>query len=304
MLFRNHIVDIKTTKVVYLLARADSYRLQPSEPITINGHEAEKVNLSLEAAPAAAVGVVQGIVQLSNGTAIGGATVQLFDATGNPFEHTNSNPTGRFTLSDIPVGSYFITASEPGYTTPARIPLSVVQGRATNVTITMQTDPTALLGAIFGIVRNSTSSQLLTNATVQLYRVASGSETLIGSVKTNIAGQYLFPALANGTYLIRASIPGYLSNESAEVTIAGPQFAPLDIVLSPDPDANTGTISGIITDRTTGNAISNATVALYQISGGIENVVSITHTNPGGLYLFGDVPSGTYRIKATVQTET
>ncbi|MFD3257796.1 collagen binding domain-containing protein [Paenibacillus lentus] len=152
-------------------------------------------------------------------------------------------------------------------------------------------------------MRNSASSQLLTNATIQLYRVAGGSETLIGSVRTNSAGQYLFADLTSDTYLVRASIPGYLSNQSAEVAIAGRQFAPLDIVLSPDPDANTGTVSGIIIDRTTGTAISNATVALYQITSGIENVVSITHTNPGGLYLFGDVPPGTYRIKATVQTE-
>lgn len=78
------------------MARVDSYMLQPSEPITINGHEEEKINLSLEATPAAAVSVVQGTVQLANGTPIAGATVQLFDANGNPFDHTNSNPQGFF----------------------------------------------------------------------------------------------------------------------------------------------------------------------------------------------------------------
>ncbi|GAA0133613.1 hypothetical protein YSY43_04530 [Paenibacillus sp. YSY-4.3] len=251
----------------------------------------------------AAVGVVQGIVQLSNGTAVDGATVQLFDANGDPYDHTDSNPTGRFTLSDVPVGSYFITATKPGYAIPARIALSVTQGKPTTVTITMQTDPTASLGAIFGIVRNSTSSQLLTNATVQLFLESNGAETLIGSVRTNTAGQYLFYNLADGDYLIRASTPGYLSNQSAVVSISGKQFAPLDIVLSADPEANTGTVSGIIIDATTGSALSNATVALYQITGTTENVVSITHTNAGGLYLFGDVSAGTYRVKATVQTE-
>lgn len=115
----------------------DRYGLKQSNPLTIDGHEEEKASLALQPSPLAEVGVIQGIVQQANGTAVPLATVQVFDSAGNPIEHTNTNPTGRFAIPNIPVGSYTVTAYEPGFLTPTRISVSVTRSQPANVTIIM-----------------------------------------------------------------------------------------------------------------------------------------------------------------------
>ncbi|MDO7904834.1 carboxypeptidase-like regulatory domain-containing protein [Paenibacillus sp. JX-17] len=283
---------------------SDRYKLQQSAPVVLEGNREESVNLSLQAQPAASVGQIQGTVAAANGSRIEGATVQLFNSQGAPIQHVNSNPQGQFVFPDIQVGSYFITASEPGYLTPLRTPLSVSQGRSTTVTITMQTDTAATTGAVFGIVRDNATSQPINNATVNLFQTSGSTITQLGSVTSNASGQYLFANLASGTYYVQSSISGYLPNQSAPVGISGTEYAPLDINLAADPNANTGTLSGIITDSSSGAAVPGALVALYAINNGVENVVQITRANEGGLYLFGDLAAGTYRVKATVQVNT
>lgn len=281
----------------------DLYKLQPSDPVNIDGYEEESVNLALQASPTASVGVIQGTVQQSDGTPVPLATVQLYTSQGVPVQHVNSNPQGQYVIPNIPVGAYFITASAFGFLTPVRIPLSVTQGRTTQVPIILQPDPAATTGAVFGIVRQSSNSQIIANASVSLFSVNGTTVTEEGTVTSNAAGQYLFANLPNGTYFVQATIAGYLTNQSAPVTIAGREYVPLDINLAADPNANTGTVSGIVTDKATGTAIANALVALYTLNAGVEQVVQITRTNQGGLYLFGDLQPGTYRVKATVQVQ-
>jgi hypothetical protein len=78
------------------MAITDSYNLQPSPPITLNGHEEATSNFQLQASPPTSEGNVSGTVRRPDGTAIPFATVKLFDSNGIPFEHTNTNPAGQF----------------------------------------------------------------------------------------------------------------------------------------------------------------------------------------------------------------
>jgi len=285
------------------MATTDKYTLQPGPPISIDGHEAETQNLQLQLAPEADAGNINGTVVRPDGTRVGFATIQLYTSADAPFEHTNSNPSGNFSFPRVPVGSYFITASEPGLLTPVRISISVVRNRTTNVTITMQPDPDAQKNAVFGIVKTTTNDQPIPDATVEISRVTGSTTEVVGIVNTNSEGQYWFALLTDGNYVIRASKAGFLSNQSAPVTVAGRDYAPVDVLLAADPDANTGTVSGVITAAASGQPLANALVALYKISNGTETILDITKTNAGGLYLFGDLPSGTYRVKAMVQVE-
>ncbi|MGM0883298.1 MAG: MSCRAMM family protein [Bacillota bacterium] len=280
----------------------DRYTLQPSPFIVVDGRDQETANLQLQLAPDADSGNVSGSVRLPDGTAISLATVMLFSSNGQPFEHNNSNPAGLFVFPRVPVGSYFITASEPTLLTPVRIPISVSRNATTTVNITMQTDPDGQKNALYGIIQNSIGAPV-NDATVELFQEVNSTLQMVGIVSSNGDGQYLFAALENATYVIRASKAGFLPNQSAPVSISGREFSPLNINLSADPDANTGTISGFITDSMGGQAMPNAIVALYLITNGNELVTDITKTNAGGFYMFGDLTAGTYRVKAAVQVQ-
>ncbi|MEW4267298.1 carboxypeptidase-like regulatory domain-containing protein [Priestia megaterium] len=286
------------------MASIDKYKLQPSPLITIDGRKEETSNFQLQADPTTDAGNISGTVRRPDGTAVNGATVKIFNANGTPFEHTNSNSAGQFIFPRVPVGSYFITAAEPGLLTPVRTTVTVLANRTTTASITMQIDPDANKSAVFGIIKDSTNSKPIADATVELFSVTGTTTTLVGIVSTNNEGQYLFANLVNGNYFVTASKAGFLSNQSTSVAVSDRDFAPANLVLAEDPDVNTGTISGIITDAANGQVIANAIVALYSVSNGIENIIDITKTNAGGLYLFGDLVAGTYRVKATVQVES
>lgn len=155
--------------------------------IKIEGCEVKTANLPVQPFQE---GIVTGIVQQPDGVVIPNATVKIFRSNGQPFMHENTNSAGRFIFLQIPAGSYTITASEPGFLTPVRIPISVIANRTLNVIITMQPDPDANKNAVFGIVRNNLG-QPIENATVELYQITGTTTTLIGIVMTNSSGQYL-----------------------------------------------------------------------------------------------------------------
>ncbi|HWL26897.1 MAG TPA: carboxypeptidase-like regulatory domain-containing protein [Ureibacillus sp.] len=100
-----------------------------------------------------------GSVRLPDGTRIPFETVMIFTSNNVPFDHTNSNAAGQFSFPRVPVGSYFITAAEPSYLTPIRIPTTVQANRNTSVIITLQADSDGSKNAIFGIVKNSTVTE-------------------------------------------------------------------------------------------------------------------------------------------------
>lgn len=229
--------------------------------------------------------------------------MKLFTSADVPFDHVSTNPAGRLILNRVPIGSYFITASKSGFLTPTRISVTVVNNRNTEVIITMSVDPDATKNAVFGSILDSGTSQPIGEATVELFKDISPDPILIGMVETNAQGQYLFANIDDGNYFTMATKQGYLPNQSATVPISGRTFAPIHVNLEVDPDANTGTISGIITDQTTGSPVPNAIVGLYAIQNGVETLIDLTKATTGGFYLFRDLSAGNYLVKSTVQVD-
>ena len=280
----------------------DKYNLKASVQFPITGTEEITENLALTASVAASTGVVTGTVT-SGGTPIADATVKIFDVNDNPIAHTTTNPQGKYTIPEVVAGSYKITATKFTYLTPLPIPLTVTAGRPTTVDIALTLDPDVNNNALYGIIRQAVVLTPITDATVNIYQVVDGVQTLALTTATNSSGQYFGPRLVTGDFVVVANKIGYEQSTSSIVTLTGTDIQPLDLDLEVNTAANVGTVSGIITDQTTLLPISNALVALYSVVGGVETIVQIVRTNAGGRYLCGNVAEGNYIVKAIAQTD-
>lgn len=283
------------------MAYKELYKLGYTSTFDITGREEITENLNLTANPSATSGILSGTVT-SGGSGLAGATVKVYDVNDNPIEHTNTAATGKFTIANLPVGSYKVTAIKDGYLLPLTTPISIQDNKTTTVTIDLTANPDTNLNVLYGIIRTTVDETPLENAVVNLYNT-DPEPTLVISTTTNDQGQYIFGLIAAGSYYITASKLGYYNNQTALINITTKEFVSSDISLIADPLANTGTISGFIKELLSGQPIAGAGVALYKIEGEAEFVIDTTRTNVSGKYLFTNVNPGTYLIKSTKQEE-
>ncbi len=282
------------------MAFKDIYEVGYTPTFEITGREEVTENLNLIPNPSATSGNLTGTVT-SGGTGLLGATVKVYDVNDNPIEHVNTGGNGQFTIPNLPVGSYKVTAIKDGYLLPLTTPISIQLNKTTTVSIALTPDPEASLSVIYGIIRTTVGETPLTNATVSLYSNTEPEPILITTASTNDKGQYIFGLIPAGDYYVTATKLGYFPNQTATINVTTNELIGSDISLIADTLANTGTISGFIKELSTGNPIADAGVALYSIVGGVETIIDTTRTNVSGKYLFANVSPGSYLIKSTKQ---
>ncbi|WP_027398692.1 MSCRAMM family protein [Anaerovorax odorimutans] len=280
----------------------DKYIITQSSEIESEGREETRTDLQLPVNPDQNVGTVSGTVLDTSDNPIDNATIKLCTSTLQPFAHTNTNPQGKFTLTQVPSGSYFISATKEDYFLTVPISVTVIKNRMSTVTITITPNPEANKNIIYGTVKSNIDNTPIEEAVVQLFKKQDEENIYVGISFTNPQGQYLFIDLDDGEYYVNTSKLGYLTTETQPISISSKEYIPQDVILTSDPNANTGVICGIITDDTTDIPIANALVALYSVSDETETLLKITQTNIEGKYLFGDIETGNYRIKSTVQS--
>ena len=284
------------------MAFKDLYKIGHSPQFAITGREEISENLNLTASPNATSGILKGTVT-SGGVPIANATVKVYDINDNPIEHANTGGNGQYTISDLPVGSYKVTAIAPGYLLPITIPVSIQNNKTTTANIVLIADPDANLSVIYGIIRNTTGEVPIENATVLLFSETLPDPTLISTGTTNDNGQYILGLIPAGDYYLVVSKLGFFPNQTATINVGTNELINSDVSLVSDAATNTGTVSGFIKDISTGLPIANAGVALYSIVGGVESIIATTRSNNVGRYLFANVNPGNYLVKSTKQEE-
>lgn len=156
---------------------------------------------------------------------------------------------------------------------------------------------------IVGDIFNCKTCDPIENITVSLFKKKCNcSIELDYIVYTNKYGQFAFRDVCKGKYLIKTSAIGY-SSKIYEVCIdESSQIVNLQICLNEDEQTQFGTISGLITDKNN-EVVDYGDVILYKVENhnGYENLtpISFTKTNEEGVYLFHNIPKGSYKIKAT-----
>ncbi len=258
-------------------------------------------------------GVIAGqITAASGGAPIAAVEISAFNGAGRQVALSRSDTQGRYRLTGLPSGSYFVsTRNQRGYLDevyndvacdPFCNPLTgtsvAVSGTATTAAIDFALD---LSASISGTVRLGGSP--VTNVPVELYGAIGN---LLRSVVSSAGGSYVFSGLPAGRYYVRTrdtmgsadalfnGLPcvgnACLVRSGTPINLAPPgtssATANLDL-------ASPGSISGTVTAASGGAPISGVTLQLLVPSG----AVALTRTTNGsGAFTFNGLAAGSYRM--------
>ena len=141
---------------------------------------------------------------------------------------------------------------------------------------------------VSGAVTNGSGAPLA-NATVAISNGPNSSARL-----SDANGSFSF-TVPNGSYQLTATLSGYAAS-SANVSVSGQNVTGVSLVLHPTPPPPVGTysVTGAVTDSTTGTPLSGATVTANS-----TGAPTATTTTVNGTY-FLDLPNGSYVLTATM----
>lgn len=275
--------------------KKDLYDLNFSDKFQIESYQEQNIDIELEDSQQGS-STITGEVVDNDGIKVDNATIKIFDSNGEPFLHTITDNEGRYTFSGLKSGSYFISCVKDGIilTVPQNIYLQVEEVKTFNFKVSY--DASLDLCSIAGhIVKNDDTNELISGATVTL--LDGITRETVASTVSNKDGEYVFYDVTEGSYIVVATKIGYKKSTDAIVTAQNKTIINLDIKLSLNPIENLGTISGKISNK--GIFIANAFVGLYNIDEfGKETLIATTKTNSEGIYMFGKVAGGHYKVKA------
>jgi uncharacterized repeat protein (TIGR01451 family) len=283
-------------------------------------------------------------------TRLSGVTVTLTgtDSKGNSITQTaTTNASGEYRFL-VPQGNYAITynagtggaAGYPSATTPTTLGLSVIAGAEYANQDFGRNYASGIGDRVWNDANNNgiqdTGESGIAGVTVELY--ASNGTTLLRSTATDANGNYSFPGLADGSYVVKAIPPtGFTPSGEGEpgASCQGPPNTcdnSIPAIVSGGVANNTAdfgysttgySVSGTVWDDNgasggtaedgvrngTEPGIANVTVTLYRDTNNNgkadsgEPVFATTTTDASGGYTFNGVPDGHYAVvvnKATL----
>ena len=199
----------------------DKLKLFASTSFDLTGEQEQNMDLNLETAVLPTTGSVTGTVYdttLLTGTVVPGATVKVFNSDGTPFMHTISQADGSYTISDLPLGTYTITAVKDGNYLSVDQPLII--SNVVPVTINLAITPTTISNnVIYGKILNFEDNTVINDADVILYKMVDNVPVLYAKTKSISDGEYIIDNIEDGSYQISVQKIGYQTNELNNITL-------------------------------------------------------------------------------------
>ena len=282
--------------------KQDLLSLQYSTSFSLSGMEEANIDLQLSMAPPPPC-TLTGVVT-DGESPVADATVKVFDSAGMPYQHTLTDASGLYSITDLPAGSYTVAAAKDGYLLSPAAGFTLSAGSTQQIPLLLTPEPTLSLGAIAGmlsVLQPEGAPLPLGGAKITL--LSSTGETV--AVTTSAPdGEFAFYDLMDGVYTLTASAQGYLSTGNMLATVTKGGMVNVTMAMQVDSRTYNGTVSGVIRDQS-GNAVAGCFVGLYRVTTvqGVttETLVATTKTNSEGKYLFGGVLAGDYLVKAKLE---
>ena len=250
------------------------------------------------------------------GLGIDGVTVYLRPASGNApstrvaFSALTANG-GRFTIAGVEPGTYTLVAIKPGFqraVSNSGIFFSVEGDTTVNgATLTMTPQqPGNIAGTVQDPAGKPISGSTVT-FTSQDNSITKTAVTANGSVPGSTTENYFIQGVPVTNYTGTASSPLNPTNNQPEYTAAAAPDAPNAAGIVVQPNTTTqpvnftltpilGTISGTVTNSTTGAPINQASVSITTSAG---QSLGAVQTNPDGTYTLPNVPAAAYPTATT-----
>lgn len=243
-------------------------------------------------------GKVTGLVTDINGLPIPGALINIMSSTYDPLVHAVTDATGSYTFNDImPSQTYNIFAISSGTKLNQGTSFTMSAYETVTKNFTLEADPNALLGIIVGDLKDSATGLPVAGAVATLYSVDSAKvERILGVTYTNESGQFSFRQVGRSNAVVKITALGYYNVQATTLVNQPGQIVPMTVMITPNPTTSRGTVSGVITDNAN-HPLSGADVILYRSN--TDNSltpVAFTKTNANGIYLFVNVPGGSYKV--------
>ncbi len=278
----------------------DILKLNVSNNFTLANNNEADINLNLNPPSMSTTGSVNGVVYdttLLTGSVVPGATVKVFTTDGTPFAHTITDENGNYTISDLPIGIYTISAVKDGSYLSVDTPLTISNTLPITVNLALISNNLISKNIIYGTLKDSITNLPIDNVNVALYKVEESGNTLISTTKTIADGEYVLDKIDDGTYEVIFSKDGYQTLTLDNIVLSQGTMFNASTNLTSTIGTINSTVSGIVKNEL-GVVVANAFVGLYKMVNGVETLVAVTYTNIFGKYMFGNVVEGEYFVKA------
>jgi len=144
------------------------------------------------------------ITDNADNSPIEGASVQLKAGAVNQGSAVNTGVDGKYSIPNVPNGTYTIAVSKAGYNAAQSAAFNVADANVTGKDLAL-IDPSSQIYSISGIISADDTKGPLEDAVLTLKQ----SETVLDELTTEADGIYLFGNLGNGTYTIEVVLEGY-----------------------------------------------------------------------------------------------
>lgn len=240
---------------------------------------------------------LSGTVLDEKGVPVNEAYVQLYDANMKALVSTQTSQSGMYAIADVNVGgTYFVSAAAENKVAGEAVRVTISERENSIVNFTLKESAISSLGFIEGLIFATERDTFVHGAVISLYKIEKDEKVLVSVTYSNSQGRYMLREVEIGDYIATTSALGFFFKEEAVSIYKEGQKVALNFNLVAEVFATTSTISGIITG-TDKAPISGADVILYRVEeDGKVVATAFTTTNDLGLYLFADVPNGSYRV--------
>lgn len=286
--------------MIEMKRRRDCYGLQASPPFSLESREEEDINLQLCPASHDRQIALFGTVKDACSQLIAGATVKVFSKKWKPLYHTYTDSRGCYSFDkELVCGTYYVTATAEGYVASNRKRVAINCCAVVEQSFTIKRNPLLSNAIVYGKVLRQVNHNPIGGSVVQLLR---RDDVVYAETISLEDGEYLFYDVKPGRYKLLAHGRGYECQMTGSFMLRPGSWLSSDMELRPITCKEWGTVSGRV--RFGDKPTEGIPVFLFRLDEERECMVQVQMTQKQGVYLFGAVEPGSYRVKAAMADGT